>query len=146
MSLTEEVFDFVIGADGIRSFLRTETFPNAKIRYDLPTPVFGKGRILLLGDAAHATTPNMGQGAGTAVEDAWILSGLFSSLTDKEDVLPALIRRRLKRVARITKLSYLFGKLAHVRSPGWVHLRNHFVSMIPDAVNKRQMQKFLLKY
>ncbi len=41
---------------------------------ELATPTWGCGRILLLGDAAHAMTPNLGQGAAMAIEDAFALS------------------------------------------------------------------------
>ena len=46
--------------------------------YDLtPLKSFISGRVVLLGDAAHATTPNMGQGAGQAIEDAVTLTNLL---------------------------------------------------------------------
>lgn len=46
--------------------------------YDLkPLKSFVYGRTILLGDAAHATTPNMGQGAGQAMEDAIVLVNCF---------------------------------------------------------------------
>ncbi|MCP4805620.1 MAG: FAD-dependent oxidoreductase [Proteobacteria bacterium] len=39
-----------------------------------PIPSWGRGRVTLLGDAAHAMTPNMGQGAGQSIEDAIVLA------------------------------------------------------------------------
>lgn len=48
--------------------------------YDLkPLKSFVYGRTILLGDAAHATTPNMGQGAGQAMEDAIVLVNCFNA-------------------------------------------------------------------
>ncbi|KAI0070639.1 FAD/NAD(P)-binding domain-containing protein [Panus rudis PR-1116 ss-1] len=43
-----------------------------------PLPAYSKGRVTLLGDAAHAMTPHQGSGAGQAIEDAYILSRLLS--------------------------------------------------------------------
>ena len=54
--------------------------------YHLPCSTYYKGRVCLLGDAAHATTPHQGAGAGMCVEDALILSELLKEATSKEDV------------------------------------------------------------
>lgn len=50
-----------------------------------PAPYY-KGRICLLGDSAHATTPHMGAGAGMAMEDAYILSNLIASAEGSVDI------------------------------------------------------------
>lgn len=42
------------------------------------TPHWYKDNICLIGDAAHAMTPNMGQGAGQSIEDAYLLADLLS--------------------------------------------------------------------
>jgi salicylate hydroxylase len=52
----------------------------------LPLDSFWKGRTCLMGDAAHASTPNQGAGAGMAFEDAYILSGLLGSMQTEDDV------------------------------------------------------------
>lgn len=44
-----------------------------------PIPRYAYGRTVLIGDAAHATTPNLGQGACQAIEDAVILASEMSS-------------------------------------------------------------------
>jgi salicylate hydroxylase len=49
-------------------------------------PIFYKGRAALLGDAAHASTPHMGSGAGMAIEDVYILGNLLASIDDKKDI------------------------------------------------------------
>jgi salicylate hydroxylase len=41
-----------------------------------PAPFYNRGRVCLLGDAAHASSPHCGAGAGMAIEDAYVLSGL----------------------------------------------------------------------
>jgi salicylate hydroxylase len=46
-----------------------------------PAPYYSKGRICLLGDAAHASTPHCGAGAGMAIEDSYVLSGLVGEET-----------------------------------------------------------------
>lgn len=46
--------------------------------YDHPAPTFTKGRLVAVGDAAHATTPHHGAGAGMCIEDAAVLAHLLS--------------------------------------------------------------------
>jgi salicylate hydroxylase len=50
------------------------------------TPNYAKGTVCIVGDAAHATPPWQGAGAGQALEDAIILSALFREAKKKEDV------------------------------------------------------------
>lgn len=51
-----------------------------------PAPAFYKGRLCLLGDAAHATTPHQGAGAGQAIEDALVLSNLLGQVKSPADL------------------------------------------------------------
>ncbi|KAG4432986.1 hypothetical protein IFR05_011530 [Cadophora sp. M221] len=58
--------------------------------YDhLPAPTYVKGRVALLGDAAHATTPHQGQGAGMGFEDSFILSSILGQLLNETQTEPA---------------------------------------------------------
>jgi len=74
---------------------------------------WASGRVALLGDAAHALTPNMGQGAGMAMEDAVILAEeLVRASRHEADVPEALARyvaRRRRRVDTIVRLSRQIG-------------------------------------
>jgi salicylate hydroxylase len=55
----------------------------------LPAPTYYKGRLCLLGDAAHASTPHQGAGAGQAIEDAFILSSLLGQVTSAANITQA---------------------------------------------------------
>jgi 2-polyprenyl-6-methoxyphenol hydroxylase-like FAD-dependent oxidoreductase len=114
--------------------------------YDLPTPVLGSRRILLAGDAAHATTPNMGQGAGMAIEDAWVLSQTIDQADGIDDILATYALRRSQRVQQIVKMSYNLGRIAHWESPGATWLRNRLLALIPDGLNARHMERLLLSF
>jgi salicylate hydroxylase len=54
--------------------------------YHLPAKTYYKDRVCLLGDAAHATTPHNGGGAGMCIEDALVLSNLLKEVQSVEDL------------------------------------------------------------
>ncbi len=108
-----------------------------------PISKFAYGRILLIGDAAHATTPNMGQGACQAIEDAVILADELSAQDKVESAFLAFEKRRLPRTHFIVNGSWQMGKIAQLGNPILVRVRNSLFRMIPDRVNEKQMEKVL---
>lgn len=71
----------------------------------LVTGPWSKGRVGLLGDAVHATTPHLGQGAGMAIEDAIVLAEELDRAGSVEDALAAYRERRFERCAYIVNSS-----------------------------------------
>ncbi len=61
-------------------------------------PHWHTGRVVLIGDAAHASSPMMGQGGSLAMEDAWVLAGLLRDEPTPEQALAAYASRRAPRV------------------------------------------------
>jgi salicylate hydroxylase len=79
-----------------------------------PAPYFYKGRLCLLGDAAHATTPHQGAGAGQAIEDAYVLSeliGKVKSAGELEAAFKAYDEVRRPRSQRVVTTSREAGHL-----------------------------------
>ncbi|WIE83707.1 NAD(P)/FAD-dependent oxidoreductase [Curtobacterium sp. MCPF17_021] len=69
-----------------------------------PRPVlWGQGRIVLIGDAAHAIPPTAGQGASLALEDAVVLGSLAAGGVSATNLAVHLRDRRDRRVAAITR-------------------------------------------
>ena len=64
-----------------------------------------RGRLVLLGDAVHATTPHLGQGAGLAIEDSLVLAEELARHTTIEAALQAYRARRFERCAYIVRAS-----------------------------------------
>jgi salicylate hydroxylase len=85
--------------------------------FDLPAKVMGKGRIALLGDAAHPVLPFLAQGGALAIEDAAVLA---ASLAERESVRAALAAyraNRLRRVRRVQREARRTGFLYHATGP-----------------------------
>jgi len=75
-----------------------------------PLRWWGRGRVTLLGDAAHATTPNLGQGACMALEDAVILAHCISTVRPAEAALREYERLRIPRTGAIVRDSWRAGR------------------------------------
>jgi len=97
--------------------------------------------ILLIGDAAHATTPNLGQGACQAIEDAIIIADEINSNTDVRTAFTKFEKRRIKRTHDIVKKSWTIGKIAQLENTFLVSLRNTVFRLLPSSVNDQQLKK-----
>jgi 2-polyprenyl-6-methoxyphenol hydroxylase-like FAD-dependent oxidoreductase len=75
----------------------------------VPAPWY-RGRVLLLGDAAHTTSPHLGQGAGIAVEDAVVLAELLEQSESLSTALARFMERRWERCRFIVETSLQMGE------------------------------------
>jgi 2-polyprenyl-6-methoxyphenol hydroxylase-like FAD-dependent oxidoreductase len=69
-------------------------------------PAWTKGRVVLVGDAAHASSPNMAQGAAMALEDALVLAEELATSRPLEEALAEYQRRRTSRVAWVQEQTH----------------------------------------
>ncbi len=106
-----------------------------------PINKYAFNNILLIGDAAHATTPNMGQGACQAIEDAIILANELSKNPDITQAFKNFEERRIKRTHYIINTSWSIGKVAQLENSFLASLRNFVFRMIPSSVNEKQLKK-----
>ncbi|WP_280415039.1 FAD-dependent monooxygenase [Nocardia carnea] len=107
--------------------------------YELPSlPSFVTGRVALLGDAAHAMTPNLGQGACQALEDAATLAEKVTTL-GIDTGLMAYDRARRARTRMVARRSRQAGAPAHWTNPVLTALRDTTLPHIPAAVFGRSI-------
>ena len=100
----------------------------------------GHGGIGLLGDAAHTMTPNLGQGACLALEDAVTLATLLTEVTPGgplEEALTRYDRLRRRRAARLLRRSRHLGTLLGARTRLGVGARNTLLSTVPSGLLHR---------
>jgi 2-polyprenyl-6-methoxyphenol hydroxylase-like FAD-dependent oxidoreductase len=81
-----------------------------------PAPRWGDGRVTLLGDAAHPTTPNLGQGACQALEDAVVLARALGDGAEPVAALRADEDARRARTAWVTRSSWRLGRMFALES------------------------------
>ena len=87
-------------------------------------PTWTSGRAVLLGDAAHAMSPNIGQGAGMAMEDAAVLADELASAPSLPQALENYESRRRPRVELIVRVSRQVGDDGQRSNPFACWLRN----------------------
>jgi salicylate hydroxylase len=79
-----------------------------------PCDTYTKGLVCLLGDAAHATTPHQGAGAGMCVEDSYVLANLIKDANNTEELkraFHAFDQIRRERTQKLVTTSHEAGKL-----------------------------------
>jgi salicylate hydroxylase len=79
------------------------------------TENWGRGRIQLIGDAAHAMLPNAGQGACQAFEDAYILARWLDACRNPVEAFASFRRIRIPRVHAVQRLSFANARFKHMR-------------------------------
>ncbi|MFJ9847144.1 FAD-dependent monooxygenase [Kitasatospora sp. NPDC101155] len=103
--------------------------PDRVLRHDVreladPLPAYHHGRVALLGDAAHAMCPFLGQGACQAIEDAVVLASLLTPSGDLASPLPVYTATRLPRTTAVVTASRRIGTLVALRTPTTTLLRD----------------------
>lgn len=108
-----------------------------------PLTRFAFNNILLIGDAAHATTPNMGQGACQALEDVAVLRQEIIRNGSVEKAFKNFETRRLKRTKYITDTSRRIGRAAQYTHPWMIGVRNTMLRLVPAQWTQATLKKLL---
>lgn len=97
-------------------------------------------KVCLLGDSAHATTPNLGQGACQAIEDAYLLTEIYKEDKPIEAVFKEYQKLRIKKTHLIVNSSWRIGKIAHIENSFLIFSRNLLMRCVPTSINNKQLQ------
>lgn len=98
-----------------------------------------KNNTCLLGDAAHATTPNMGQGAGQGIEDAYYISHSLKNSKTVAEAFQNFEKQRRNKVDYVVNNSWRFGKMAHSNTGQLI--MKAIMKLTPEKVMSEQMNK-----
>jgi 2-polyprenyl-6-methoxyphenol hydroxylase-like FAD-dependent oxidoreductase len=119
----------------INEMIRASSSP---IRWSLftvrPLLRWHRGRVVILGDAAHGMLPHHGQGANTSIEDAFVLAALLAEAkpVDFEPALAHFQSLRRARTRKIQRSSWVTNKLLHLHDGPAVRLRDERMARVPD--------------
>ncbi|CAG0997637.1 FAD-dependent urate hydroxylase [Phycisphaerales bacterium] len=110
--------------------------------YDRPVPSrWHRGRVVLLGDAAHAMTHDLGQGACTAIEDAVALADCIAGSRDLNRALAWYQRVRRARCARLSAQSRRITRICQLSSPLLCWARDTVTRLTPPNVLARGLRR-----
>lgn len=102
-----------------------------------------RGSIALLGDAAHAMTPNFGQGAAMAIEDAIVLARELVAHRDARTALVAYEGRRRPRVEDIQRGARRLGVIGQWQSPVAAWARDLAIRLSPASTAMRTLERIV---
>jgi 2-polyprenyl-6-methoxyphenol hydroxylase-like FAD-dependent oxidoreductase len=127
----------VIQATPAGRILRTDIFDRD------PISRWHDRRVALLGDAAHPMTPNLGQGAAQAIEDAGVLADSLAAGHALEDALATYEAARVPRARSFVLASRRFGNVAQWRHPLAVAARDLAMRLTPERALIAQARRML---
>jgi 2-polyprenyl-6-methoxyphenol hydroxylase-like FAD-dependent oxidoreductase len=117
--------------------LRNDIYDRAPLRR------WGQGRVTLLGDAAHPMTPNLGQGACQALEDAVVLADCLREAGDTGAALRAYEAGRIPRTTFLVNRSRDIGRVAQWQHPLAVWARDHASRLLLPRLQAHQLQRII---
>ncbi|RKG89755.1 FAD-dependent monooxygenase [Corallococcus terminator] len=124
------------------------TPPERVLRTDIhdrpPLRHWSRGRVTLLGDAAHPMTPNMGQGGCQAIEDAVVLAECLAAPGAVEDALRAYEARRLTRANQIVVRSRQMGRVGQWENGAARFVRDALLRRIPASMATQQLRDLVM--
>jgi 2-polyprenyl-6-methoxyphenol hydroxylase-like FAD-dependent oxidoreductase len=98
-------------------------------------------RIGLIGDAAHATTPNLGQGGAMAIEDAYSLTNAVEKVGLTGKAFKLYEKQRREKVDWTVSTSWNIGRLCHIKNPVMRALRNAVLRKALSSGGEKQIMK-----
>lgn len=125
-----------------KEILKNQNYVFNEIK-DLSQICIQKENVVLIGDASHAITPNLGQGAALGLEDAYIFADILSSNKNIKDALKEFETKRYKRVKMIRDKSFMIGKTVQSSSYIFSKGRDAIYRLMPDKLLSNDTYKTL---
>ena len=120
---------------------------NDNIFISPPQKPWYKNNCVLLGDAIHSTTPDLGQGAGMAIESSLVLAQCLDTCHNIEAAFKQYQNNRYPRTTWVTQKSGQLGRLAGIKNPLLCTLRNQIFKLgsqfIPKWIEEKQFRRLI---
>lgn len=114
-----------------------------QIRDRLPVDEWGAGPVTLLGDAAHPSTPDLGQGACQAIESAIVLGECVRGSAQIGDGFREYEQRRMPRTAAISRLCWMTASNSTIEGPLVCRLRDVAIRVGLESIARSSLQWIL---
>ena len=125
----------IIAATGADEILHNDCYDR------LPEHGWSTGRVCLIGDAAHPTTPNMGQGGCMALEDAIVLTKCLQNSAEASEAFWEFEAQRFARTKFITERSLMLGRVGQWQNPLAIFLRDTLTRFTPEKSLQRSFEQ-----
>lgn len=109
----------------------------------IPTRGWSHGPVVRMGDTAHPTTPNLGQGACMAIEGAYVLAQSLQKHDRLSDAFARYEDLHYRRSAHVVRQSLRMGKMGQLENPVGIAMRNAFIGLTPDKVSMRMLERYV---
>jgi len=120
----------------------TEVILKNSLSDRIPTKGWSKNNVVLIGDAAHPTTPNLGQGGCTAIEGAYLLSKCIEKYGLTEKAYNRYEELHFDRAKQINQESLRLGKIGQLSNPLAIFLRNLLFYITPSRISVKLLSKY----
>ena len=120
----------------------TEVILKNSLSDRIPTKGWSKNNVVLIGDAAHPTTPNLGQGGCTAIEGAYLLSKCIEKYGLTEKAYNRYEELHFDRAKQINRESLRLGKIGQLSNPLAIFLRNLLFYITPSRISVKLLSKY----
>ena len=120
----------------------TEVILKNSLSDRIPTKGWSKNNVVLIGDAAHPTTPNLGQGGCTAIEGAYLLSKCIEKYGLTEKAYNRYEELHFDRAKQINQESLRLGKIGQLSNPLAIFLRNLLFYITPSHISVKLLSKY----
>ena len=127
----------LIAATDAAQILHLDIYDRPPLRH------WSDGRITLLGDAAHPMTPNLGQGACQALEDAVALAQHLTASTDTIAALQAFETARIPRTTSVVRQARAIGAVGQWANPIACMLRDMLLKHVASRLQERQLEPLI---
>jgi 2-polyprenyl-6-methoxyphenol hydroxylase-like FAD-dependent oxidoreductase len=120
----------------------TEVILKNSLSDRIPTKGWSKNNVILIGDAAHPTTPNLGQGGCTAIEGAYLLAKCIDKYGLTEKAYKRYEELHFDRAKQINQESLRLGKIGQLSNPLAISLRNLLFYLTPSSISIKLLSKY----
>ncbi len=134
-----EPIEAVLEATETSTIIRTDVYELELLSH------WCKGQVTLLGDAAHAMTPNMGQGVCQAIEDAVVLGACLNEGSAIAPALQMYEARRMRLTNRVAIQSRRIGHISQLENPLLCQLRDVLVKHLYTGFLSKELE-WILRY